>query len=377
MFLIDKYYDKNILFGYYKNIIDNIVNKFIYTDFSKYKNIKQYQYNDFINNIKYNKYNFNNMQHLIIYGPEGTSKEFIVNKLLEHIYGEKYIKTKDVEYNISGYSNSKTKILIKQSKYHIILEPNSNGFDKYLIQEIIKEYVTSNTLNILKQSRQYKVIIINKIDNLSHYVQASLRSLIEKYSDSCKFILISNQLTKIISPLRSRCLLIRIPLFTNIQILEVILYIANKEKIKLTLNGLNSIINKSENKINNAIYLLEMYKYNMYDNLTKYTDYNILIIEIADYIYNIKVFNTSQKLYNIMKIIREKFYLLFITNISIYTIIKKIMITLLNHIDNNIYLNYKIIDITSIFEQKINKGSRYIIQFEAYVISLIYIFYNI
>ena len=315
MFLIDKYYDKNILFSYYKNIIDNIINNFIYLDFNKYKNIKQNQYNDFITNIKYNKYNFNNMQHLIIYGPDGTSKEFIVTKLLEHIYGEKYIKTKEVEYNISGYSNSKTKILIKQSKYHIILEPNSNGFDKYLIQEIIKEYVTSNTLNILKQSRQYKIIIINKIDNLSRYVQASLRSLIEKYSDSCKFILISNQLTKIIEPLRSRCLLIRIPLFTNIQILEVLLYISSKEKIKLTLNALNIIIDKSENKINSAICLLEMYKYNMYNNLTEYSDYNILINEIAYSIYNIKIYNTSQKLYNIMKNLREKCYLLFITNI--------------------------------------------------------------
>ena len=45
-----------------------------------------------------------------------------------------------VEYTISGYGNSKTKVKIKQSKYHIVIEPNSNGFDKYLIQEIIQNY---------------------------------------------------------------------------------------------------------------------------------------------------------------------------------------------------------------------------------------------
>ena len=57
--------------------------------------------------------------------------------LLENIFGKKNIKTKDVEYTIMGYGNSKSKVKIKQSKYHIVIEPNSNGFDKYLIQEII------------------------------------------------------------------------------------------------------------------------------------------------------------------------------------------------------------------------------------------------
>ena len=37
-------------------------------------------------------------------------------------------------------NNTKTKVLIKQSNHHIIIEPNNNGFDKYLIQEIIQDY---------------------------------------------------------------------------------------------------------------------------------------------------------------------------------------------------------------------------------------------
>ena len=30
--------------------------------------------------------------------------------------------------------------MIKQSKHHIIIEPNNNNFDRYLIQDIVKEY---------------------------------------------------------------------------------------------------------------------------------------------------------------------------------------------------------------------------------------------
>ena len=132
--------------------------------------------------------------------------------------------------SINGYGNTKTKVNIKQSKYHIIIEPNSNGFDKYLIQEIIQDYAKIELLNILKYKKLFKIVVINKIDNLSYYAQASLRRTMEKYANTCKFIFICDQLSKIIEPLRSRCLLIRVPLPTNNQIMETLLHISIKKK---------------------------------------------------------------------------------------------------------------------------------------------------
>ena len=128
-----------------------------------------------------------------------------------------------------SYSNTKTKITIKQSQHHIVIEPNSNGFDKYLIQEIIQEYAKSNILNIIKERHTFKVVVINKIDRLSYYAQASLRRTMEKYSTICKFILISEQLSNIIEPLRSRCSLVRVPLLSKPDILNIILSIISSQ----------------------------------------------------------------------------------------------------------------------------------------------------
>ena len=89
----------------------------------------------------------------------------------------------------------------------------------------------------------------------------------EKYSNTCKFILLCDQLAKIIEPLRSRCLLIRIPLPTEEQILETLLYISYKENISISIKDLYSIVKKSDYIINHAIWLLEMYTYKInYDN---------------------------------------------------------------------------------------------------------------
>ncbi len=373
MFLVDKYYNDYNYMLCHETILDKIIDSFdshnkIYSNIDeiiKYDNDKLY---DVLYELEYGTWRYSNFQHLIVYGQSGCGKEYLVNRLLEKIYGKQSIELKEVEYIVPGYSNTKTKILIKQSKHHIIIEPNSNGFDKYLIQEIIQDYAKSELLNIFKNRKLFKVVIINKIDNLSYYAQASLRRTLEKYSNTCKFILISDQLSKIIEPLRSRCLMIRVPLANNEQILETLLHICHKENIKISYDKLNKIINECDNKINNAIWLLEMHYYGIKYEKNWENVINLIVKTICSF--NIE---NSKKLYKIIKKIREQFYILFITNIPTQLIIRNIMINLLKRV-NNLKLKYHIIDITSIFELRLSQGTRHIIHMEAYIIRLIYLF---
>jgi replication factor C subunit 3/5 len=192
----------------------------------------------------------------------------------------------------------------------------------------------------------------------------------EKYSNTCKFILISDQLSKIIEPLRSRCLLIRVHLPSNEQILETLLHISHKENIDISFTKLKEIIDNSDNKINHAIWLLEMYKYNV-----KYTkNWELIIDSIVNKVINFNMIS-NKKLFLILKSIREEFYILFITNIPTQMIIRKIMIKLLQTIDE-LKLKYEIINITSIYEERLTHGTRHVIHFEAYIIKLLYLFNN-
>jgi replication factor C subunit 3/5 len=373
MFLVDKYYNDSNYIKYHQTIIDKILNNFdihneIYSNIDSIIKLPNNEFCKIINNLENGTWRYSNFQHLIIYGPNGCGKEYLVNKLLEKIYGKSSVELREVEYTVSGYSSTKTKIMIKQSKYHIIIEPNSNGFDKYLIQEIIQDYAKSELLNILKHRKLFKIVVINKIDNLSYYAQASLRRTMEKYSDTCKFILISDQLSRITEPIRSRCLMIRIGLPTYAQILETLLYICEKENLKVDCLSLYEIIKQSDNKINNAIWLLEMYKYGI--NYNK--NWERVINNIVDMILDPKIKN-NKKLYSTMKKIREQFYSLFITNIPTQLIIRKIIVKLLERIDD-LKLKYNVIDITSIFEQRLSQGTRHIIHIEAYITKLIYLF---
>jgi len=373
MFLIDKYNYLSSEATSQQPIINKILDSFnshniIYNNINEVIKKPKEEFHKIVEDLERGVWKYSNFQHLIVYGSLNSNKENLVNIILENIYGKNNIELKDIEYVINGYGNTKTKVNIKQSKYHIVIEPNSNGFDKYLIQEIIQDYAKTELLNILKYKKLFKIVVINKLDNLSYYAQASLRRTMEKYSDSCKFIFICDQLSKIIEPIRSRCILLRTKLPSSEQILDILLKITEYENIKLKSHEYNEIIENCEYKINTAIWLLELKKY----NLTYEKTWDHLCESIVLMILNKKNYSNNKCLYVIKKC-REIFYNLFITNISTQSIIRNIMIKLLNKVDN-LTLKINIIEITSIFELRLSQGTRNIIHFESYCIRLIYLF---
>jgi replication factor C subunit 3/5 len=213
-------------------------------------------------------------------------------------------------------------------------------------------------------------VVINKIDNLLNTAQASLRRTMEKYADSCKFIFICDQLSKMIEPLRSRCIEIRIPLPDNTQILNTLLYISKKEDIILEAEDIIYILNNCNNKIYNAIWLLEFKK----NGCTFHDTKNEIIQKIIDMIIDKSNYNATS-LHKLIRKSREYFYNLSTTNIPTQEIISEIMKKLLLNFDD-INLKAHIIEITSIFELRKSQGTRHIECFEAYIIRLIYLFSN-
>ncbi len=54
------------------------------------------------------------------------------------------------------------------------------------------------------------MVVITEADKLSKDAQHALRRIMEKYMGNCRYILCCNSTNKVISPLRSRCLSIRV-----------------------------------------------------------------------------------------------------------------------------------------------------------------------
>ena len=85
---------------------------------------------------------------------------------------------------------------------------DAGGQDRAVIQEVIKEMAASVPLD---SSVPFKVIVLLEVDSLSKGAQHALRRTMEKYGGTCRLILCSSSTGRLLEPVRSRCLCLRVP----------------------------------------------------------------------------------------------------------------------------------------------------------------------
>lgn len=95
-----------------------------------------------------------------------------------------------------------------------------------MIQELLKEIAQTQQVD-LNAKQRFKglrsalglssvfsdvptVVIINEADSLSRDAQAALRRTMEKYMSNMRIILCANSTSRLIAPIKSRCLLMRV-----------------------------------------------------------------------------------------------------------------------------------------------------------------------
>lgn len=72
------------------------------------------------------------------------------------------------------------------------------------------------------------VVIINEADSLSRDAQAALRRTMEKYMSNLRIILCANSTSRLIAPIKSRCLLIRVAAPNRDEMLTVLNHVAKR-----------------------------------------------------------------------------------------------------------------------------------------------------
>jgi len=358
MFLIDKYRITNthsIL--YHKEIYEKIFEKKNYQSLlDKNEPVK-------LKDILCGDYN--NFPNIFIHGPSGSGKKTLINLLLQDMFGDDIYDIRKEEYSIMLFGNKKEIIQLDQSNHHLIINPTNSAFDRYLIQDIVKSYCSQFTLDMVKNKNKFKVVVINNIDKLSYYAQTSLRCSMERYIHNCKFILCGYNMSKIIDPLKGRCLSIRLPKPTNNDINRLLFNISARENKILSRNEYNEIILKANRDPKLAIWLLE----NKYIGVTLdlvYWQNNIK--QVVEIIHTI-IKNKDVKIEELM-LIRSLIYEVYITNVDE----NNIMIELFLELNKKIKDDKNAILISKMFRKYDYRniiGKRLMIQLEALIFSLI------
>jgi replication factor C subunit 3/5 len=304
------------------------------------------------------------MPHLLFYGPNGAGKKTRISALLRQIYGPGVDKLR-LEHRVFELPNaSKTKIELTTtaSNHHIEINPSDAGHhDRVVVNTVIKEIAQYHPIDAATQ-KPFKIVLLTDVDRLSKDAQHALRRTMEKYSSSCRIILSCNSPSKVIEPVRSRCLGIRVAAPTNEEICSVLQEVVKKEQLKIPPELATKIADHSGRNLRKAILTMEACRIQQYpftaDQAVQVADWERYIAGMAR---EIAKEQSPQKLLQT----REKLFELLTNCIPADEIIKCLAKELMKVLDDE--LKHEVMHWAAFYEHRMQLGSKEIYHLEAFV----------
>jgi len=283
--------------------------------------------------------------HLLVYGPSGAGKKTRVVGVLKALYGPSTDRLKIDARIFVTPSNKKLQVNVVSSNYHLELTPSDvgSGNDRAVIQELLKE--------------------VAQADALTREAQAALRRTMESYSANLRLILIANSTSKIISPIRSRTLLIRVPAPTLDQVVQVLHAVAKKESLDANQELFTRIALESRRNLRRALLMLEAVyvQHHAVDATTPLPqpDWEVVVRQCSE---EILANHTPSQILSV----RQKLYDLLSHCIPPSLILKTLAWNLLLKTDDS--LKGQVVHWAAFYEHRIRLGSKTIFHLEAFVV---------
>jgi replication factor C subunit 3/5 len=317
------------------------------------------------------------MPHLLFYGPSGAGKKTRVSALLRQIYGPGADRLKLAKRSFTTPSKRTIEINMVTSNYHIEISPGDVGMnDRFIVQDVIKEMASNKNIAAVgavsgstsgdgkKATVQFKTVVLVEVDRLSRQAQAALRRTMEKYSTTCRLILVCNSLSKVIEPVRSRCLGIRVAAPSPDDTAAVLQSVAQKQSLSLPDSLAISIARDSSRNLRRALLMLEACHVQnrqagfSADQAVVQTDWEVYLRQLAMDV-------TREQSPARLLAARERLYELLVNCIPASLIIKTLAMELTKNLDDN--LKQDVLDWAAFYEHRIALGSKEIFHLEAFL----------
>jgi len=169
------------------------------------------------------------MPHLLFSGSAGVGKTTMALCISQEILGDKW-KDYTLELNAS----------------------DERGIN--MVRERVKKF---SRFAGLDTEIPFKIIILDEADEMTSDAQTALRRIIEDTAKFCRFILIANNISKIINPIQSRCAVFKFSQIDEKDITTHLKVLLKKEKGKADEKGLKEIAEYAGGDLRHAINLLQ------------------------------------------------------------------------------------------------------------------------
>ncbi|XWS42080.1 hypothetical protein CRYUN_Cryun17cG0138200 [Craigia yunnanensis] len=208
--------------------------------------------------------------HILFKGPSGSGKRALTLAFLREIYGDPCwnVSHELRQFQVQDKRPMQVIVPLASSAHHVELNVNLETNAKYALMGLVKEISTNYTItpevSTANFKADYKVIVLYDVDKAAENIHHLIKWIMDCHSDSCKFILCCEDDIDILESVKTRCKVIKVDAPATQEIMELLIQIAGKEDLDLSMNFAAKIAAKSKQNLRKAIMALEACKANNY-----------------------------------------------------------------------------------------------------------------
>lgn len=187
----------------------------------------------------------------------------------------------------------------------------------------------------------------------------------EKYSSQCRIILICNSPSKIIEPVRSRCLSIRIPAPSHDDIAQLLIQVAKRESCQCPLELAMKISLHSDRNVRRAVLMLEAAKVQIAPASQMLASQMVQLPDWEMYITKLSREIMAEQSPTKLLLARDMMYELLTNCIPADVIMQTLVSELMKALDDQ--LKHEVAHWAAYYEHRMCMGSKDIFHLEAFV----------